>query len=57
VMNAISGNASHDPVAACFLRLNYTRSPEGEDLMTIEFGRLLAAEIGSFVLPRAYTLL
>jgi amidase len=28
---------------------------EGEDLTTIEFARLLAAEIGGFVPPRAYT--
>jgi hypothetical protein len=29
--------------------------PEGEDLTTIEFARLLAAEIGGFVPPPAYT--
>ena len=28
--------------------------PEGEDLTTIEFARLLAAEIGGFVPPPAY---
>ena len=29
--------------------------PEGEDRTTIEFARLLAAEIGGFVPPPAYT--
>jgi amidase len=29
--------------------------PEGEDLTTIEFARLLAAEIGGFAAPQAYT--
>jgi amidase len=29
--------------------------PEGEDPTTIEFARLLAAEIGGFVPPPAYT--
>ena len=29
--------------------------PEGEDLTTIEFARLLAAEVGGFVAPPAYT--
>ena len=28
--------------------------PEGEDTTTIEFARLLAAEIGGFVSPSAY---
>jgi len=28
--------------------------PEGEDLTTIEFARLLAAEIGGFVPPPVY---
>jgi amidase len=28
--------------------------PEGQDLTTIEFARLLAAEIGGFVPPPAY---
>jgi hypothetical protein len=50
----VAGKVGEDGVGFAKRSLGIIIGPEGEDPTTIEFARLLAAEIGGFAPPPAY---